>query len=73
MPKRALAAILWFAAVWVGYEILWSLTDVPRIAGPIVAFAVAALVTVDPMAFFWPRSTMPSVTRGLDTQVATPH
>jgi hypothetical protein len=56
MLKRALAASLWFAAVWVGYEIVWSLTDVPRIAGPIVAFTVAALVTLDPLALFWPRS-----------------
>jgi len=55
MLKRALAAFLWFAATWVGYEIVWSLTDVPRIAGPIVAFTVAALVTLDPLALFWPR------------------
>ena len=55
MFKRALAAFLWFAATWVGYEIVWSLTDVPRIAGPIVAFTVAALVTLDPLALFWPR------------------
>ena len=24
MSKRAVAAALWFAAVWFGYEILWS-------------------------------------------------
>ena len=56
MLKRALAAFLWFAATWVGYEIVWSLTDVPRIAGPVIAFAVAALVTLDPLALFWPRT-----------------
>ena len=56
MFKRALAAFLWFAAVWVGYEIVWSLTDVPRIAGPVIAFTVAALVTLDPLALFWPRA-----------------
>ena len=55
MLKRALAAFLWFAATWVGHEIVWSLTDVPRIAGPIVAFTVAALVTLDPLALSWPR------------------
>ena len=70
MPKRALAAVLWFAVAWVGYEIVWSLTGVPRIAGPVLAFAVAALVTVDPMALFWPRETRPSATRGLDTRLA---
>ena len=56
MFKRALAAFLWFAAAWVGYEIVWSLTDVPRIAGPVIAFTIAALVTLDPLALFWPRS-----------------
>ena len=56
MFKRALAAFLWLAAVWVGYEIAWSLTDAPRIAGPVIAFTVAALVTLDPLALFWPRS-----------------
>ena len=56
MLKRALAASLWFAAVWVGYEIVWSLTDAPRLAGPVIAFTVAALVTLDPLALFWPRS-----------------
>ena len=72
MFKRALAAFLWFAAVWVCYEVAWSLTGVPRIAGPIIGFAVAALVTVDPMTLFWPRSTTSSAPRGLETQVATP-
>ena len=53
MFKRALAASLWFAAVWVGYEVVWSLTDVPRVAGPVIAFTVAALVTLDPLGLFW--------------------
>ena len=70
MPKRALAAVLWFAVAWVGYEIVWSLTGVPRIAGPVLAFSVAALVTVDPMALFWPRMTDTTAGRGLDTQLA---
>jgi hypothetical protein len=60
MPKkRALAAFLWMAVAWVGYEIVWSMTGVPRIAGPVLAFAVAALVTVDPMARFWPPRVVP--------------
>lgn len=56
MFKRALAAFLWFAAIWVGYEVAWSLTDVPRIAGPVIAFTIAALVTLDPLGLFWPRA-----------------
>jgi hypothetical protein len=55
MFKRALAASLWFAGVWVGYEIVWSLTDVPRVAGPVIAFTVAALLTLDPLGLFWVR------------------
>jgi hypothetical protein len=53
MSKRALAALLWFAAVWVGYEIVWSVSGIPRMGGPVIAFAVAALVTLDPLALFW--------------------
>ena len=56
MSKRAVAAALWFAAVWFGYEILWSVTGVPRGVGPIAAFAVSAFVTIDPLRVFWPRA-----------------
>lgn len=57
MSKRAVAAVLWFAAVWVGYEIVWSLTGVPRMIGPIVAATVSAFVTIDPRGLFWPEAT----------------
>jgi hypothetical protein len=63
MPKRAVAALLWFAMIWVGYEIIWSVAGVPRPIGPIVAAAVAGFVGLDPVGMFWPRSTtsLPSV------------
>ncbi len=48
--------------VWFGYEIVWSIAGVPRLVGPIVAFAVAALITVDPAGLFWPRSPKRHVT-----------
>ena len=57
MSKRAVSAALWFAAVWFGYEILWSVTGVPRGIGPVAAFAVSAFVTVDPLRVFWQRAT----------------
>jgi hypothetical protein len=57
MSKRALAAMLWFAAIWFGYEIVWSLTGSPRIVGPILAASVAAIVTIDPVGRIWARST----------------
>lgn len=57
MLKRAAAASLWFLATWVGYEIVWSLTGVPRIFGPLLAGVVALIVTVDPLRIFWPVQT----------------
>lgn len=56
MTKRAAAAVLWFAAMWVGYEIAWSLFGVPRIAGPILAGVLSAFVALDPLGLFWPRA-----------------
>ena len=46
-----------FAAVWIGYEIAWSVFNVPRLIGPLAAFAIAAFVTIDPIALFWPRDS----------------
>ena len=74
MSKRSLAALLWFSATWVGYEIVWSMADVPRLAGPVIAFTVAALVTLDPLALFWPRSSSDSsIGRSLGSTSVAPH
>ena len=73
MPKRAVAGVLWFASVWFGYEIVWSLTGIPRLAGPIIAFAIAAFVTVDPKALFWPRSTNATSTPAFETGLVARH
>jgi hypothetical protein len=54
MLKRSTAALLWYAMIWVGYEVLWSVTALPRPLGPVIATAVAMLVTVDPLHLFWP-------------------
>jgi hypothetical protein len=61
MSKRALAALLWFATIWVGYEIVWSMTGVPRMVGPVLAFVVSALVTTDPFGLFWSADADPTV------------
>ena len=58
MPKRALAAFLWFASIWFAYEVIWSLTGVPRVLGPIMGAAAAIVVTVDPTGWFWSRARM---------------
>jgi len=67
MLKRSAAALLWYAMIWVGYEILWSVTGVPRPLGPVVAAAVAMLVTVDPVHLFWPRSESASQATAVQT------
>jgi len=56
MLKRAAAAFLWYAMVWVGYEVMWSIVEVPRMVGPILAASVAIIVLVDPLHMFWPLS-----------------
>ena len=52
--KRLIAGPLWFLAFWFMYELLWSLTGVPRMVGPVVGLVVAATVWIDPMHWFWP-------------------
>ncbi len=56
MHKRPIAAVLWFAAVWFTYEVIWSVTGVPRAVGPILATAAAAMIAVDPTGWFWSRT-----------------
>jgi hypothetical protein len=65
MQKRALAAALWFAAVWFTYEVVWSLTGLPRVLGPVLAATIAAVVTVDPTGWFWRRPTASRVSTAL--------
>jgi hypothetical protein len=66
MAKRILAGLLWFGALWFGYEIVWSLFDVPRMIGPIVAAVVAAYVAIDPAARFW---SLPAPRRARDLEL----
>jgi hypothetical protein len=42
MLRFTLVGFLWFAAAWVGYEIVWSVTGAPRLIGPALAFGIAA-------------------------------
>jgi hypothetical protein len=60
--------LLWFAAVWFGYEVLWSVTGVPRLIGPVVAFAVAAIVTLDPIQLFWPEETPAAIAGSIEVE-----
>jgi hypothetical protein len=56
MLKRVAAAFLWYAMIWVGYEIASSVVGFPRLIGPVVSAAVAMIVVVDPLRLFWPHS-----------------
>lgn len=67
MNKRAAASLLWFGAIWLGYEIVWSVTGVPRVIGPVIAAAVAGFVGIDPQGLFWPRSAHAATTPGTGT------
>jgi hypothetical protein len=62
MLKRVAAAFLWYAMVWVGYEIVWSIAGLPRMIGPIFAASVAMIVVVDPLHLFWSRPEVPGPT-----------
>jgi hypothetical protein len=52
--KRLIAGPLWFLAFWLMYELLWSLTGVPRLMGPVIGLVVALTVWIDPIHLFWP-------------------
>ena len=51
--KRLIAGPLWFLAALLAYEIVWSLVDVPRAIGPVLAAVVTATVWLDPWHWFW--------------------
>lgn len=66
MIKRGIGAFLWFAAVWFGFELLWSIAGVPRLAGPVFGAAVAVLVILDPGSRLWgSHAHRPRSVRGL--------
>ena len=52
--KRLIAGPLWFVSFALMYELLWSLTGVPRVIGPVMALVVGVTVWIDPMHWFWP-------------------
>jgi hypothetical protein len=52
--KRLIAGPLWFISFALMYELLWSLTGVPREVGPAIALLVGVTVWIDPMHWFWP-------------------
>ena len=52
--KRLMAGPLWFISFALMYELLWSLTGVPREIGPIIGVMIGLTVWIDPLHWFWP-------------------
>ena len=61
--KRLIAGPLWFISFALMYELIWSLTGVPRVIGPVIASVVAVTVWIDPLHWFWPVAQDHSSTR----------
>lgn len=55
MTRRTIVAALWFIAVAIGCDVLWSLGVTPRPLGVVVATAVAGFIWLDPLREFHPR------------------
>lgn len=69
MVKRATAGLLWFAAGLFAAELAEYFTGTSRLIGPIVAFAIAAFVVLDPLHLFWPSA---DVNGPIDVEVFDP-
>jgi hypothetical protein len=55
MFKRSTATVLWFFATWCMWELLAYFTGWPRLLGPVLATAAAAVIGFDPMRAIWSR------------------
>ena len=63
MIKRAVAGLLWFFSIWVAYELIWSLTGVPRSVGPVLGLLAAVVVVIDPDGRFWGKPFVLNIAR----------
>jgi hypothetical protein len=74
MKKRALAAVLWFYAIWYAGAMIAQVFSLSPALGPILGTAAAALIAGDPRGIIWtgtPKQTTSSrTTRG--TAIQTP-
>lgn len=55
MVKRIAAAVLWFYAILVVWNMIAAFSGLSAFIGPIVAAGIAALVAGDPMHKIWPQ------------------
>ena len=57
MKKRALAAVLWFYAIWYAGAMIAQAFSLSPALGPILGTAAAALIAGDPRGIIWTRTT----------------
>jgi hypothetical protein len=56
MKKRALAAVLWFYAIWYAGATIAQVFSLSPALGPILGTAAAALIAGDPRGIIWTRT-----------------
>ena len=56
MKKRALAAVLWFYAIWYAGAMIAQALSLSPALGPILGTAAAALIAGDPRGIIWTRT-----------------
>jgi hypothetical protein len=61
MKKRALAAVLWFYAIWYAGAMIAQMLGLSPALGPILGTAAAAIIAGDPRGIIWTKS--PKTTR----------
>jgi hypothetical protein len=62
MKKRALAAVLWFYAIWYAGAMIAQIAGLSPALGPILGTAAAALIAGDPRGIIWTRTPKPTKT-----------
>jgi len=60
MKKRALAAVLWFYAIWYAGAMIAQIMGLSPALGPILGTAAAALIAGDPRGIIWTRTSTKS-------------
>jgi hypothetical protein len=61
---RVIAGVLWFFAVWGGWNVAGSVFDVPQIIGPVLGLILGLIVVYDPLRAIWPARRAPSASSG---------
>lgn len=61
MLRRTAIALLWFIAVLVAHELIWSMTGSPRLLGPTLGAIAAAFTFLDPYGQIHPSPRRPDM------------